>query len=96
MIVISEYWDVGRVNHGVAEDAAVSGLMLPMITVHGTVLERQVQGAGTTEVFLLGAGPTEKAASRMGGRCEVEGHDVVSFRLMPAMGGEGGLVGNLE
>jgi hypothetical protein len=96
MIVISEYWDVGRVNHGVAEDAAVSGLMLPMIIVHGTVLERQVQGAGTTEVFLLGAGPAEEAATGMGGGSEVKRDDVVSLGLMPTMGGEGGLIGDLE
>jgi len=96
MIVISEHWDVGRVDHGVGEEAAVIVLVFPVVVIHRTVLERQVEGARPAEVFLLGTSSAEKAAARMGGRCEVEGHDVVSFRLMTAMGGESGLVGHFE
>jgi hypothetical protein len=67
-----------------------------VITIHRTVLEGQVEGAGAAEVLLLGTGATKESAARMSAGGEVEGDDVMAFGLMAAMGGEGGLVGDLE
>ena len=92
MLVVPEDGDVGRVDHGVA----VALMSFPtVISVHRGILDRQVEGAGATEVFLLGTGTREEAASRIGGRGEVERDHIVSFSEVALVGGEGGLVGHL-
>ncbi len=83
MFVVPEDGDIRRVDHGVAV-ALVS--FPPVVGIHRRVLDRQVECAGATEVFFLGAGAGEESAPGVGGRGEIKRDHIVPFGLVTAMG----------